>query len=424
MKYWILAVALFALPDASWARSYQFRLVASEPQSLAGSIKAVAINDLGEVAWSRSVPADVLRAKPGDLPTTLATGVPDGTRIYLDNQGRVGFEDLPVLRRGEGSVSAEVLWNFDDGTYGGSTLVSGGFFLGLPGDLWMMSRSGTYVFLGQWFLDNAQYTGNKNIFYGPGGPFALTNPATSPGDPFPFDQGNSTYGVASLAIGRNDTVAFSEGVSYSDLNCPDHSYVVRMDGFNPVALASPTNGLGCFPTTVDDVNGNGDVLFTATDSTTQDEGLYISRYLVTELAVGLGDGVYSQLHEAFFDDARNLAFSASLTTDPHGTPPGIFTGPGGLADKLVGDGDSLFGGTINNPQLGGINASGQIAFEAILTPDGADVGDLIVVRADPVPEPASAAAAGIALATLACVYRKRARDGRSSWSRARTHAGV
>ncbi len=48
---------------------------------------------------------------------------------------------------------------------------------------------------------------------------------------------------------------------------------------------------------------------------------------------------------------------------------GLFNGPGGLADRIVGPGDQLFGGTIRDAYFrrGGFNDAGQVAFHFITT---------------------------------------------------------
>jgi hypothetical protein len=78
-------------------------------------------------------------------------------------------------------------------------------------------------------------------------------------------------------------------------------------------------------------------------------------------------GAYANLSQGdnspAINDAGMVAFCATL---PAG-PSGIFTGPVPSTGKVIRTGDALFGDTVVEVQLGGLNNRGEIAFRAVLS---------------------------------------------------------
>jgi len=166
-----------------------------------------------------------------------------------------------------------------------------------------------------------------------------------------------------------------------------------------------------------DINSSGQVLYWTAAS--------------GEFALGLGDGqspatlvdttqyarldngyiVFPDLHPWYaLNDVGSVAFMA-ITHDLHG---GIFVGPDPIRDKLIVNGDSLDGSTVNRVWFtrGGLNDLGQIAFNAEL----AD-GRVAVFRATPaelvvIPEPLTAVSALIGAVALALMSKTVARRTR------------
>jgi len=94
-------------------------------------------------------------------------------------------------------------------------------------------------------------------------------------------------------------------------------------------------------------------------------------------------GPFSFLFGPSINDEGTVAFLAGL--DAGGA--GIFIGPDVEADRVIATGDRLFGSPVSFVEFGGgqsLNDTGQIAFRA-----GLADGRVVLVRADPIPEPSS-----------------------------------
>ena len=63
-------------------------------------------------------------------------------------------------------------------------------------------------------------------------------------------------------------------------------------------------------------------------------------------------------------DEGLVLFNASLDAD--GKSPGIFRGPDPMADKIIGFGDELFGSTVVNVRLSGIDSFNRAFFDYVL----------------------------------------------------------
>jgi len=103
-------------------------------------------------------------------------------------------------------------------------------------------------------------------------------------------------------------------------------------------------------------------------------------------------GPYSSLYALSLNNSDQCAFTAQ----PDVGEAGLFVGPNPLTDKVIASGDTLFGSTVTGLEFrNGLNNNGQITFIAQL-----NSSTLVVVRADPVPEPGAAALAGCAVMLL------------------------
>ena len=138
----------------------------------------------------------------------------------------------------------------------------------------------------------------------------------------------------------------------------------------------------------DGIDNNGDVLWSES-LTNGNENLWLTSPTGMSTLIANTTGAYDRFSDPYsfaatLSPSGQLAFIATLKNGN----VGIFTGPDPVADKVIEEGDPLFGGTVGSvisfsPQ--GLNDNGSLAFLAN-TQNGS-----YVVRADPVPEPTSCA---------------------------------
>lgn len=142
------------------------------------------------------------------------------------------------------------------------------------------------------------------------------------------------------------------------------------------------------------IDNNGDVLWQE-NLTNGNEDLWLTSPGGTNSLVANTTGAYAQFSDPYafsagLSPSGQIAFIATLKNGN----VGIFTGPDPVADKVIEEGDPLFGGTVGfvlsiGPEC--INDNGSLAFVANTESQG-QFQDY-VVRADPVPEPATLAVA-------------------------------
>jgi hypothetical protein len=86
-----------------------------------------------------------------------------------------------------------------------------------------------------------------------------------------------------------------------------------------------------------------------------------------QTTVTTATGVYTSLsngdNSPALNDAGMVAFWAGLGAGMSG----IFTGPNPAASTVIRTGDALFGATVVEIELGGLNNRGEIAFRAVLS---------------------------------------------------------
>ncbi len=131
------------------------------------------------------------------------------------------------------------------------------------------------------------------------------------------------------------------------------------------------------------INNAGDVIFSAS-TTSSRENLYLYHEERTTILVD-SEGNFKGIKPAMNDNGEYAFVGWDATTGK----AAIYTGPDRTEDRLLGYGDSFFGGTIQSIFMGagGMNDAGQIAFyaEYLDQVTGDRVGGIYV--ASPVPEP-------------------------------------
>ena len=124
----------------------------------------------------------------------------------------------------------------------------------------------------------------------------------------------------------------------------------------------------------------------------------VSRQGVTTMADSTGPFHAFTYGERSINDNGNVVFSAEMDNGAKG----IFVGPDALADRVLIEGDSQFGGTIDELYVfSGLNNAGQIAFLYRL-----DTGIRGIAVATPVPEPGLGSVLIAALISLAAARRR------------------
>lgn len=224
-------------------------------------------------------------------------------------------------------------------------------------------------------------------------------------------------------IGGSDFTLQSSSIYGAEINNPGtvsfgKSHVVLGPGFPPSVIgimASIEVSDGATGAVVTDLNGPyegfstrapindaGHMIFTAvpdgSGGTTSQIALFDGTGFQT--LVDTADGQFTTITQTELNAADHFAFFGTAT----GNLNGIFTGPDALADRVVIEGQSLFGSTLTGTQfaLGGMNDVGQIVFRY-----GLADGRTGIAIATPVPEPVSAI--GLASASFGLMLRRRRR---------------
>jgi hypothetical protein len=118
------------------------------------------------------------------------------------------------------------------------------------------------------------------------------------------------------------------------------------------------------------INDQGQIAFKAYEDGTGEPGIFVVNQDGTGLrtvarAGGIGgSGPYSMFDSPIINEVGTVVFRGYLDTGERG----IFTGPDPVADKVIQEGDSLFGGIVESVLfLRGLNNNNQIAFYYSLT---------------------------------------------------------
>jgi len=335
-----------------------------------------AINDNGTVAFAASSPTPGIFTSNGGAITTAVYPLPEYSYnifgLAINNSGKVAFANLSSFPQeglfiGNGENVTTVVTP-SDGLF--VTTLSPGAF----------NDNGTLVFS---LLKD--FGNNGSIAIGNGGP--LTTVADTNGifsffnQPPVINDANVVAFQANLKDGRTGVFTIKDGSVTTIVDNTNPSF----DGFGEVGI-----------------NNQGTVVFTAALGDGVD-GIFTGDG-ETITAIADTSGLFSQLFRPAINDNNEVVFGAILDGgSENGLAYGIFTGADPVADKVIGVGDSLLGGTVTNVFLSGsLNNSGQISFYAeILDESGRTINGIF--RADPVLKsiPESSSTLGLlALGTL------------------------
>ena len=361
------AVALLPLvvvwPSAAQAIDYTFTKIADSSGPLSGPFTDPAISNAGTVV-------------------SLDIGL---NLIFTGQGGEIVLGDYTIIASGSGPftfLGIPTINASNTVAFGGSLDIGGsGIFTGQGGE----TVIGDYTTIADTsdpfaaFATNSAFindvgtvaflafpnTGGEGVFIGNGGP--ITTIADTSG---PFsDFGGTFLGIAS--INSASVVAFE-----ADLDAGGSGIFTGSGG----AVTTTADTSGPFSQFFNGegapiINDGGTVVFFAALDA-GGSGIFTgSGGAATTIADT--SGPYSLFFRSpTINNAGTVAFHAFLD----GGGEGVFTGPDPIADKVITDGDSLFGSTVVGQSFGpqGINDLGQLTFIVFLA-DGRE----IVVRADP-----------------------------------------
>jgi hypothetical protein len=173
------------------------------------------------------------------------------------------------------------------------------------------------------------------------------------------------------SIGSNDTAIYtSDGGPLTTIVNKGHS----INGSAPIQF------FGIYPK----INNLDEVVFTARH-TDGSEGIYRAKAGAIETLLNTS-GPFASFDSDYgarpvINHNGDIIFYAKLD----GGGSGIFSGPDPVHDRIIGTGDTLFGKTVYEFAFGSdsVNSHGQFTFQAL-----SEEGNLIV-RIDPIPEPAT-----------------------------------
>ncbi len=356
-----LLALLLSLPQSAGALEYSFTKIADS--SVFGIFPAPIINDPGTVAFFSERRTGlgggfgIFTGSGGPVTTIVDNSGPFsgiGRPRSINNAGTVAF-------RGFKDTVGEGIFTSDGLT---TTLIAEttGPFLGFNSDV-SINNIDTVAFLA--LLD----AGGQGNFISTGG---VITPIAVPGGPF-------TSINSPPALNDAGTIAFIAGLSSGGQG------IVVSDGTTTTILLDTTGPFSGFSgIAVNDTGtvaalaslGPGEQAIITTDGTT------------TTVVVDNISGPFSNLGGSFsINNAGTVAFNAILDTGDFG----IFIGPDPIADKVIGNGDPLFGSTVTSLGFrnGGLNNPGQIAFFALFADPLPDRQFAAFIRADPVPEPST-----------------------------------
>lgn len=392
----VLCAAAFSESTSAAPITYEFTLIADTTGPFSGFGHSVSINNAGVVAFNAGLDAGgvgFFTGSGGAITTIADSNGPISTFTggvgAINDSGTVAF--FATLDQGTRGIFA--------GNGGPLTTIAtqGGPFTSAFGFTPSINNAGTVAFT------TGLVAGGSGVFTGSGGP--VTTVATTAG---------AFNTVQNPDINNSGAVAFSGAFDTSVAN----QYVARGTGEPFTIIAQSGSGFGLLGLLNVALNDSGTVAFRASfpGGIGYFTGTGGPATPVTDSTGALH--ITFAYNQIALNNDGDVAFLAGL--DAGGEA--IFTGPDAIDDRVIGQGDALFGSTVGHPlfpflttgNIGffrdGINDSGQIAFWAHLT-DGREV----VVRATPldtvaVPEPATIASVAAGLSFLSFVGR-RARQG-------------
>ena len=353
----VLILAFLVLPKPLPAQlnpNFQFTVIAdSRDPDFSTFGNFVSLNNSGVTAFNSAAQAIV--SSDGISTTTIAatansdfTSFGNGPDINDSNE---------VAFTGFISGSDQRVWR---GNGGALTSIDQGQFQFITSSQNAISNTGSVPF------DTFLGFGSEGVFTGDG-----TNLVQHAGSADNF------VSIGSPIINNNDEVVF-----FAQESGNSRTSIVTSDGTGLTEIVSSDNWVvGNRPT----INDLGQVVFDGTNPSGQ-TGIHLWNGVNFQLLVG-DTGPFDDFSNGLgssyaLNNLGDVAFFAGLDNGGEG----IFLGTNPVADRLIGNGDTIAGLTVSTVVLGrrGFNDLGQIAFQ-VSTAEGVP----LIVRADPiaVPEP-------------------------------------
>jgi hypothetical protein len=350
-----LLTLLLSLPQNAGAARYTFKKIADSRDGVFSGFSGSrpSINNNGTVAFVGELvsgEAGVFTSSGGPL-TTIADTIDHPEfggfeNPSINDNGVVAFipRDLVGGAVGIFKASGGALTQISDASVG----------IGVPS----INNAGTVAFAGAGLA----------VFTGSGGP--LTTIADTSDDLFGFrdasiDNTGTVGFFAEAAAGTTFPSGGTQGIFTGDAT----GISILIDNSGSIISFGP-------PVAFNDV---GMAVFEATLTLGEPRSIVTSDGTTTTVIVD-GSGPLSDFGFRSINNAGAIAFDAR-PAGFQGT--GTFTGPDPLADKVISDGDLLFGRRVVTTaiSLNSLNDSGQIAFWTLF-----DDGTSGIFRADPIPE--------------------------------------
>ncbi|HMJ06190.1 MAG TPA: choice-of-anchor tandem repeat NxxGxxAF-containing protein, partial [Chthoniobacterales bacterium] len=341
---------LFLLPIAWGSLQAQvgtnFTIVVddTQPGFQAGFGVYPSISDDGTVAFAVDQ-GDTFRAAPGQTPASVGGGVTGDP--FINKQG-----EIVSRQHVDAFLTTELYKAPATGPIVPLVRNDGEFRqFGLPIHL---SSTGTAVF---WARKNPVSPGHWGIWTATGG--GVTNLVAD-------NQGIFSVLGNSPTMNSAGTIAFSGGKDPVNNVAEAGLYVGTGGGDATVstvltATGSPLYNWDGAPY----INDKGQIAFKAYEDNTGEPGIFVVNQDGTGLttiarAGGIGgSGPYSMFDSPIINELGTVVFRGYLDTGEHG----IYTGPNPVADKVIQEGDPLFGSTLSNVLfLRGLNNKNEIAF--------------------------------------------------------------
>jgi hypothetical protein len=390
-----LVLALFLAAHTAGAAEYHYRLIAAPDLQFGNPfLDSLSMNEAGEVAFETAYGpglAAVVKGHGGPLVRIAA----DKDRAYdfrvglpsIDDLGRVAFlgyanGGFPQILVGDGSVPPEVVYDATGHAWS---------FIALPP---LLNAAGQIVFK---MHDYPEVNAGIVVGNVDGAPFETIAP-DSMGD-LSLAYGINASGETTFFVTANNETRLYRGTTAGVVEIANPSDLAPYSGFAGGRSTVNDAGLVAFEAARYDVS-----LDTSTGIFTGDGGA-VTQFVPTT-ATNLS------FARPFVNDAGDIAYEVTDRTGIE-TTVAIAVGPDPVAGQVIAVGDTLFSWKVGGLTLGGYNAAGQVAFVASVDPGPPEQPFEIVVRADPAPEPGSAASVIAAIAAIGALTQ---RARRAAWT--------
>ena len=374
----VYCLATVVLPQEAGAQNYTFTNMIDNTGPFT-EFDSLALNNFGVVAFAANVlnnNAGVYRTDGVNVTTVADTTGPLELLSFIDmnDAGQVAFSALDPfvfniwgIYRGDGNsvvtLADHTSWPFSEGT-------------GQRIEIWQLpsiNNSGAVAFSATGGIRGI--TAGSGIFSGTGG--NLTTIAHAAG----LD-GPAYYFTSTAEINSVGNVAFvGQSVVPDPISVLHRAGIFVGNGGTTTTVIAPGGAYDIDTTRYFGFNDEGVVATAAI----REEGTDVLR--IDGASVEVIAGPYEDVHEVGLNNGGEVAFLAEFAPNTDG----IFTGPDPLADRVIAEGDPLFGSTLlelkpsffsNNKWMDGPNESGQIAFRYKLA-DGREGIALATPAVDP-----------------------------------------